>query len=82
MAFHRAPVFSSLEFINLDLLEVTSDDQISILGLILLLKVVDAEDLMTLVNAKLDELTVVDWVTELRINCSGQRIVTAILACY
>jgi len=60
MAIHYTPSLPSFEFVNLNLIEVTSDNKVSFFGIILFLEVVDAKDLVTLLNSKVNVLTVVD----------------------
>ena len=69
MTIHFAPPLASFELVNLYLIEVASDNQISILGLILIFEVMDAKNLVALLDSQVDVLAVVDRVTELRVDC-------------
>ena len=69
MAIHFTPPLPSFELVNLYLIEVASDNKIPILRLILVFEVMDAKDLVALLDAQVDVLAVVDGVTELRVDC-------------
>jgi hypothetical protein len=60
MTIHFTPPLTSFELVNLYLIEVASDNQISILGLILVFKVMDAKNLVALLDSQVDVLAVVD----------------------
>jgi len=70
MSHHGAEVLARLHLIDLDLLRVTTDDDVTVL---VVLEEVDAEDLVALEVVQLGELRVVDRVTELRVDrcCQG-----------
>jgi hypothetical protein len=48
---HLTPSLSSFEFIDLNLIKVTSNDKIAIFGFIFILEIMDAEDFITLLDS-------------------------------
>jgi hypothetical protein len=68
MAVHFAPPFSSFKLIHLDFVEVTSDNEVPILGFIFVFEVMDAENLITFLDPQVNMLAVVDGMAELGVD--------------
>ena len=68
MAVHFAPPFSCFELIHLDFVKVTSDNEVPILGFIFVFEVMDAENLITLLDPQVNVLAVVDGMAELGVD--------------
>ena len=60
VSVHFAPPLSRFELVNLNLIKVASNYEVAILGFILVLEVMDAQDLVTLIDSQVNMLAIID----------------------